>query len=249
MLNYVSKKLINLGHRLSPTANDLAWVIPDTSADDRRIIEETSRYSSTHPVAQWAFIQAINQIHTNGIPGDIVECGVWKGGNLVLAGLMRKRLGFHRAIWGYDTFEGMTQPNENDVKPGFNVDARAKFQKRKKSDHVEWCYVPLADVERNYRGSVGDLDVKLIKGDVAQTLLIEENLPKQISILRLDTDFHASTKIELEILYPRLASGGVMIIDDYGVWAGSRKAVDEYFQGKLGWLHYVTRGVRLMIKP
>ncbi|HEX4419922.1 MAG TPA: TylF/MycF/NovP-related O-methyltransferase [Kofleriaceae bacterium] len=249
MLNYVSKKLINLGHKLSPTANDLSWVIPDTSPEDRRVIAETSKYSSTHPVAQWAFIQAINHIHDRGIPGDIVECGVWKGGNLVLAGLMRKRLGFARRIWGYDTFQGMTQPNAHDVKPGFKVHAPTKFEARKKTDHVDWCYVPREDVERNYRTAVGDLDVTLVQGDVLETLKLEANLPAQVAILRCDTDFYASTKVELEVLYPRLAPGGILIIDDYGVWAGSKKAVDEYFHGKPPWLHYINRGVRLVIKP
>ena len=249
MLNYVSKKLMNLGHKLSPTANDVGWVIPDTKPEDRRIIEIASRYTSTSPVAQWAFIQAIGHVHKRGIPGEIVEYGVWKGGNLVIAGLMRRRLGFDRQIWGYDTFEGMSEPNEHDVKPGFQVDARAKFAQRKKGDVVDWCYVPLSDVEATCREHLGSDEIKLIKGKVQDTLLVEDNLPKQISILRLDTDFYESTKVELEILYPRLSPGGIVIIDDYGVWAGSRKAVDEYFGDNLPWLHYVNRGVRLMIKP
>ena len=59
--------------------------------------------------------------------------------------------------------------------------------------------------------------------------MYEDNLPKKISLLRLDTDFYESTKKELEILYPRLNKGGVLIIDDYGHWKGSKKAVDEYF--------------------
>lgn len=63
-------------------------------------------------------------------------------------------------------------------------------------------------------------------------MLLKRNLPKKISILRLDTDFYSSTKIELEVLYPRLVKGGVLIIDDYGYWQGSRKAVDEYFFNK-----------------
>jgi hypothetical protein len=53
----------------------------------------------------------------------------------------------------------------------------------------------------------------------------------------------------LEILYPRLSGGGVLIIDDYGEWAGARKAVDEYFAEQPVWLHYVTHSVRLMVKP
>lgn len=47
--------------------------------------------------------------------------------------------------------------------------------------------------------------------------------------MRLDTDFYSSTKIELEILVPRMVAGGILIVDDYGAWAGSKQAVDEYF--------------------
>ena len=90
-------------------------------------------------------------------------------------------------------------------------------------------------------------NIKFIEGEVEKTLLYEENLPKKISILRLDTDFYSSTKKELEILYPRLVSGGVCIIDDYGYWKGARQAVDEYF-GDQKWLHVVDQTCRYLIK-
>jgi len=63
----------------------------------------------------------------------------------------------------------------------------------------------------------------------------------------LDTDFYESTKVELEILYPRLVNGGILIIDDYGSWKGCRKAVDDYFKNK-EFLIYVDHGCRLYIK-
>lgn len=249
MRSFVAKKLVNLGTKMSPTLNDLSWLIPDASRAERDVITTASAYTSTSAPAQWAFIQAIKHVESAAVPGAIVECGVWKGGNLVIAGLMRKQLGFQREIWGYDTFAGMTEPTDNDVKPGFSVDAKAKFKALNTGAVTDWCFVPIEDVETAYRGTVGDLDVKLIMGRVEDTLVDPQNLPEQISILRLDTDFYESTKLELEILYPRLQSGGVMIIDDYGVWAGSRKAVDEYFGDDKPWLHYVNRGVRLAIKP
>ncbi|WP_439533857.1 TylF/MycF/NovP-related O-methyltransferase [Polymorphobacter sp.] len=249
MRAFVSKKLVNLGTKLSPTLNDAGWLIPDASAAERKVIEVASRYTSTSAVAQWAFIQAIKEVERRGIAGDIVECGVWKGGNLIIAGLMRQQLGTDRIIWGYDTFAGMTAPTANDVKPGFAVDAQKKFESLNKGNVTDWCYVPIEDVMAAWHASVGQDPVKLVKGRVEDTLLDEANLPEKISILRLDTDFYESTKLELEILYPRLQRGGVVIIDDYGIWAGSRKAVDEYFGTDLPWLHYVNRGVRLAVKP
>ena len=70
---------------------------------------------------------------------------------------------------------------------------------------------------------------KFIEGDILKTLLNKSNVPDKISVLRLDTDWYESTKIELEVLYPKLQKGGVILIDDYGHWGGCKKAVDEYF--------------------
>jgi len=67
----------------------------------------------------------------------------------------------------------------------------------------------------------------LVAGAVEDTL--PDRAPMEIALLRLDTDWYASTKHELETLYPRLVSGGVLMLDDYGHWTGCRKAVDEYF--------------------
>ena len=71
--------------------------------------------------------------------------------------------------------------------------------------------------------------VRFIKGDVMQTLLDEENIPREISVLRLDTDWYESTLLELQVLYDRVQQGGVVILDDYGYWDGARSAVDEFF--------------------
>ena len=68
-----------------------------------------------------------------------------------------------------------------------------------------------------------------IKGDVLKTLSKEENLPQQIALLRLDTDWYESTKFEMNVLYPRIIKDGVLLIDDYTDWQGCKKAVDEYF--------------------
>ena len=77
---------------------------------------------------------------------------------------------------------------------------------------------------------------------------IQDNLPEKISLLRLDTDWYSSTKKELEILYEKVSPGGVIIIDDYGHWGGSKKAVDEFFLNKYVWMHYVDYACRLIIK-
>ena len=70
--------------------------------------------------------------------------------------------------------------------------------------------------------------VHLIKGKVEDTLF-SQTIPDKIAILRLDTDFYESTKIELEVLWSRLVKGGIIIIDDYAAWNGAQKAVNEFF--------------------
>ena len=102
--------------------------------------------------------------------------------------------------------------------------------------------------KRNISKNTSSNKYKLIKGPVEDTLNVEENLPKKISVLRLDTDFYESTKKELEILYPRLVKNGILIIDDYGHWQGSRKAVDEYFQNDEVLLNYIDYTCRMIIK-
>ena len=91
----------------------------------------------------------------------------------------------------------------------------------------------MEDVKKNCLNAGLNLEsIKFIKGDISDTLKSVENIPDVISVLRLDTDWYESTKVELEVLYPNLSEKGVIILDDYGHWEGSRKAVDEYFSSK-----------------
>ncbi len=175
-------------------------------------------------------LKSCKYVVENNISGDFVECGVWRGGNGILAKLLFEELDSHRRVWMYDTFEGMTAPTNYDVSSQTKINAIKKFEDTKKDTYSEWCYASLEDVQNNCLNSNLRLDeLKFIKGDVSKTLYVKDNLPSNISILRLDTDWYESTKCELEVLYPILNVGGVLIIDDYGHWEGARKAVDDYF--------------------
>lgn len=245
----LSAYVVALGNKISPDYKGLISEIPELSQTDAALLQAIDGLSMTSKIAQWEFLRAIRHIEGHKIEGDLVECGVWRGGNLALAGLLRKQMGFQRDIWAYDTFAGMTAPTEFDEKSVSDVDTAAKFEELERGDHNDWCYASLEDVQANFSKVVGaDAQLQTIKGPVQDTLLDEANLPEKISILRLDTDFYDSTKAEMEILYPRLSKGGVLIVDDYGEWAGARKAVDEYFAGQPVWLQRVTHTVRLMIK-
>jgi O-methyltransferase len=165
---------------------------------------------------------SLEYIRLNKIEGDFVECGVWKGGNIfgVLEYLIYYGLD-NRKIWMYDTFQGMTQISDFDV--DFNG-VSGKIWENK-------CDCSLQEVKKLMdKSSYNKSLINYVEGDVCNTLSIKKNIPEKISLLRLDTDWYDSTKKELQILYPRLVSGGVLIVDDYGHWQGSKKAVDEYFE-------------------
>jgi hypothetical protein len=117
------------------------------------------------------------------------------------------------------------------------------------SDDYYKCKSSLDDTKKIISQNVEDTkDIIFIKGKVEDTLMVKKNLPKKISICRLDTDYYSSTKIELEILYPLIEPGGILIIDDYGHWSGCKKAVDEYFKDKYVMKHFVDYACRLIIK-
>jgi hypothetical protein len=90
-----------------------------------------------------------------------------------------------------------------------------------------WALAPLNRVMSNLATTRYPSDhIEYVVGDVCQTLPARHESP--IAILRLDTDWYASTRCELECLYPQLQPGGILIVDDYGHWDGSRRACDEY---------------------
>lgn len=214
----------------------------------QEVISNAKQYSMTPTSRMWALIQSVAHVNQNNISGDFVECGVWQGGNLILLSATQEQSGISRAIYGFDTFTGMVEPKI------FDIDFRGKsaiemMSNTRKIDGENsiHAFASLDLVKKNLSEN-NSKNVKLIQGDVAETLLNIENLPKKIAILRLDTDWYESTKVELEVLYPLLEPGGVLIIDDYGHFEGARKAVDEYFKDEKPWMHYIDYSCRLIIK-
>jgi hypothetical protein len=179
----------------------------------------------------YALYQATCHVLDRDVPGDLVECGVWRGGSVMLmAYILLSRGCTDRTIWLYDTFDGVSPPGDDDVQEMSGRRARDILTERERSqDDPFWAIAPRAMVERNLRRTRYPIHrFRLVQGDVLATIPAE--IPASLAVLRLDTDWYQSTKHELEHLYPRLSSGGVLIVDDYGYWRGARKATDEYFQ-------------------
>lgn len=202
----------------------------DFDAQTQQIIQQTKPYTLTTPERIGSLVNAVNYVVDNNIDGDIVECGVWKGGSSMAAiAALKHKNDFSRAIYLYDTYEGMSAPTKEDkVFTGKSAEEMLGNSNIDDATSV-WCYSSITEVKANVATlNYPTQKLHFIKGKVEDT--IPQNIPTKIAVLRLDTDWYQSTKHELEHLYPLLVSGGVLIIDDYGHWEGARKAVDEYIE-------------------
>ena len=175
----------------------------------------------------YSVYRSITYILDAGIKGDIVECGVWKGGCAAfMMELLARRGETNRKIWLYDTFEGMTAPTDKDKHFAGAKFAPDEFKKRETKGE-KWSYAPL-DLVKDTLAMTGypETKIEIVQGDVLETL--KTRTPNKIALLRLDTDWYDSTKAEMEALWPKLAKNGVFLCDDYGAWKGSYDAVHEY---------------------
>tara|TARA_E500000178_G_C16992251_1_gene741407 strand:+ start:122 stop:838 length:717 start_codon:yes stop_codon:yes gene_type:complete len=222
-------------------------IVEEISNEYHGLIKLCQNYSMTTYERMWSLIQSCNYVFEKNISGDFVECGVWKGGNIILMKEMMKKNQNFKKIFCYDTFEGMPRPSKEDAK--YNGKDALNIFNEHKEKNKGFCSSPLEEVKENIIRSSGNIDdILFIEGMVEKTLLDESNLPEKISILRLDTDFYESTKIEMEILFPRLVNNGILIIDDYGFWKGAKQAIDEYFKDKKPFLIRIDHSCRLLIK-
>ena len=212
--------------------------LPDATEQERDLIASVQHLTMTSPERILALVNAVAYLANNRIEGDFVECGVWKGGSMVAtANTLIASNDTDRRLWLYDTFEGMSEPTEQDVDfMGQTADRLLSEQDRLKSDSI-WCFSPLEQV-RSAMQATGypESMVNFVPGKVEDTL--PQTKPEKIALLRLDTDWYESTRCELEYLFPRMVDGAVLIVDDYGHWEGCRRAVDEYFQ---------KHGVRILL--
>jgi len=240
------KKFINSNLRkFGLVISKIKPTIVEISKEEELMIQISKKYSMTTEIRMWALLNSLKKIYNEKIDGDIVECGIWKGGNIILIKNFLDKNKQNKKIYCYDTFEGMkdTLSVDNELSTGKSADEIIT------NNEAYLCKSSLEETKKNIEENVESFDgINFIKGKVEDTLIKEKNLPEKISICRLDTDYYESTKIELEILYPRLEKGGVLIVDDYGHWAGSKKAVDEYFKDIYVMKHYVDYACRLIVK-
>jgi O-methyltransferase len=196
--------------------------------EESEIIRQVRPWTMTSMERIYALIQAVRYITKSPIEGAIVECGVWKGGSMAAVARTLMSLGDStRELYLFDTFQGMSEPTAMDV----DYSGKQAADVLREDEGFKCANAPLDQVKEVLRGTGYPLErIHFVPGKVEDT--IPGAAPASISLLRLDTDWYESTKHELVHLFPRLARNGVIIIDDYGHWKGSRQACDEYFADK-----------------
>jgi O-methyltransferase len=163
--------------------------------------------------------RCVETVLADDIPGDLVECGVWRGGACILMRAVLAAYGDEtRCVWLADSFEGLPLPDP----------AKYKADKGIRSDLAAGILgVPEAEVRANFqRYGLLDDQVRFLPGWFKDTL---HDAPiDRIALLRLDGDLYESTIQALDALYPRLSPGGFCIIDDYHVMKPCEQAVTDY---------------------
>lgn len=179
-----------------------------------KIFKEMESYTMIAPATYIRNLKIAEKF--SQVDGDIVECGVWKGG--MIAGVA-KLLNTEKTFYLYDSFEGL--PEAKDV----DGDKAINYQKNKEAKF----YFDNCSIEEHFAKEAMQksqtTNYKVVKGWFDKTLPGHKS---KISILRLDADWYESTMVCLENLYDKLSPGGVIMVDDYYVWDGCTRAIHDY---------------------
>jgi hypothetical protein len=198
--------------------------------------ETAKPYSMLHVTGFYNLYQSLRYLGASGVPGDLVECGTLLGGSSIFMALVRSRFGLgDRTLHVFDTFFGFPE-GSTDTKRG--APARGpRYQ----------SFFEAA--KANFEATCGTEGVEFHVGPVEETL--DAFAPPPLALVRLDTDYYDSTRKELDVLYPHLSDGGVLIIDDYGYYDGCRRATEEYLGGldHPPLLNRIDPGVWAGVKP
>lgn len=227
-------------------------IVPRGASDaERDLVLAVKPYTMTDAPRILGLRDAVRYVIEHDIPGSIVECGVWRGGSMMSVALTLLELGVtDRDLYLFDTYEGMTEPTEEDRAEDGRHANEIWEQRSGGAPMSAWCRAGLKEVQKNMRTTgYPEERMHFVPGDVANT--IPEEAPEQIALLRLDIDWYESTRHTMEHLYPCVPTRGILLLDDYGHWVGAKKAVDEYFEanGPAPYMARLDYAARVIVKP
>lgn len=164
-------------------------------------------------------------VEAEGVPGTLVDCGVWNGGSTMLLAMGAPS----RDVWAFDSFEGLPSPGENDGE--------------RSTLHEGDCVGSEQVLKEGFREIGAEARLHVVKGWFDETLAASRDRIGSIAVLHVDADWYDPITLALETLYPLISPGGFVAVDDYRVWPGARRAVDEFrlnhqIQASLRAFHY-----------
>jgi hypothetical protein len=234
------------------------WSINDIIA--MRQVAEISTLSSERLKAT---IDAMNHVFQHNITGDIVECGVYRGGTIALCiYMLLKNNVMDKKFWAYDTFDGILKHElttmDREIKSndsGYGDSLEKWFD-----DNGKWCDCEYTQVNINVINHLSALlDITLdkasdwvnflvryVKGSVIET--IPREIPEKISFIRLDMDISAPTHHTLPYVWDKLSIGGVLHIDDYNMFSGVNEVAKEFFESKFVYMHEIDYTAVAIVK-
>ncbi len=161
--------------------------------------------------------RCVESVVADGVEGDVIEAGAWRGGASILARATLDSLGADdRTVWVADSFKGLPAPDEGAFPEDRYLDL----------SHVDFLSVPVEEVRANFARFGLEHGVEFLEGFFDETLPTLSD--RRWSVVRLDGDTYEATWVCLESLYPGLSAGGYLIVDDYGLIKECRDAVHDY---------------------
>lgn len=198
---------------------------------ERRLTKKILPHTLVSPERIHSLYVLAQRIEEEEVPGDVIECGVYKGGTAALLARVATRSKMDRTIWLFDSFQGMP--------PTTDVDGNAAN---------EWIgkLASSPDTVRHVlkRGGADLKRVRIVPGLFQETFK-KVQIPR-IALLNLDCDWYESVKLCVHKFYDSVVPGGFVSFDDYGYWPGCKLAVDEFFneRGLTYKLHEVDESAR-----
>jgi O-methyltransferase len=193
-----------------------SWAAAQSSWRQWQLFRRVRPYTLVSREKLAVLCRLIATLDRDGIPGAVVECGVFRGG---AAAVMARQAGGARALYLFDSFEGLPPPTDED-----GAIAERQFR-------AGWCASSEAEVRQAFAAAgAATANLHIVKGWFAETFP-RTTLPG-IALLHIDADWYESVRLCLDTWYDRIVAGGFLVLDDYGRWEGCTRAVDEFLQAR-----------------
>lgn len=223
------RHLVGLSKNLVPLAGELSHPLRYLSNHRFGSRLRAEGYTGIASRRARSIIEAARKVDRRGVEGAIVDCGVWNGGSTILLGTGAPT----REVWAFDSFEGMPKPGPEDVDVGPEWEGQ-----------VAGSEEMLREGFARYAGRPERLHV--VRGWFNDTFPVVADEVGTVAALHVDADWYDPCLLALETFYPRLAVGGIVLVDDLRMWQGARRATAEYrarhgIRDRLVAAHYWTK--------